>query len=332
MALSPSTALVTQRPDLDQSFMEFPLASMTEGFIAREAAPVIDVAKQAGNVGRIPVAQLLQTPEINRAPRSDYKRGQFTFTTDTYSTTERGYEEVVDEQEVEMYGSYMAVEMMTALRARRIVLQDYELEVAAALFNTTTFASGQSLSGAGAHQWDSRANATPRDDVTAAKNQVFKNSGFWPNTAIMSAQLFNHLVVTDDLTNLIKYSGKDDPKARNITKAAVAEALNLDRILIAGQAQNTADEGQSATIASIWDPTMCLICRTVEPDNEDYREVCVARTFHWAAAGSTIDGTTESYPDPRVRGEVIRVRTQRQVKVLYVEAGYLLTTLASAGG
>lgn len=329
--LSPSQQLVTQRPDLDQSFMEFPLASMLEGFIAREAAPVIDVARQAGNVGRIPVAQLLQTPDLGRAPRSGYRRGTYTFQPETYATYERGYEEVVDETEVEMYGNYFAVEMMTALRARRIVLQDYEIDVAGALFNTTTF-TGATLTEAPANMWSARSTATPRDDVTFARNKVFTNSGVWPNAMILSEQLFNHLIMTDDLTNLIKYSGKDDPKARAITKAAVAEALNLDRILVAGQAKNTADEGQTASISSVWDPTMALVCRLCEADNEDYREVTVSRTFHWGGAGSTIDGTSESYPDPEVNGEVIRVRTQRQVSLRYVEVGFLLTGLAPAGG
>lgn len=329
--LSPSQNLVTQRPDLDQSFEEFDMAMMLEGFIAKEAAPPIYVDKQAGNIGRIPLAQLLQTPEITRAPRANYKRGSWTFEPETYATYERGYEELVDDVEVEIYGSYMAVEAMTALRARRIVLQDYEIDAANTLFNTATF-TGSSLTVAAANMWSARASATPRDDVTNARNQVFKNSGVWPNTVIMSRQLFNHLVNTDDITNLIKYSGRDPMKARQVTEAAIAEAFNVDRVLVAGQAKNTADEGQTAAIASLWDPTMALVCKLCPAESQDYREVTVARTFAWGGDGATIDGTSESYPDFAARGEVIRVRTWRQVSLRYAEVGFLITGLAPAGG
>lgn len=329
--LSPSATLVTQRPDLDQSFMEYELSGMLDGFIAKRAAPPIYVEKQAGNLGRIPVAQLLQTPELSRAPRSNYKRGNWTFLPETYSCYERGYEELVDDVEVEIYGSYMAVEAMTALRAKRIVLQDYEIDAASTLFNTGSF-TGASLTVAATNQWSSRTTATPRDDVTNARNQVFKNSGMWPNAIIMSRQVFNHLVNTDDITNLIKYSGRDPMKAREVTEAAIAEALNVDEVIVAGQAQNTADENQTAAISSIWNPTMALVCRVCPAESQDYREPTVARTFAWGGDGATIEGTTESYPDFAARGEVVRVRTWRQVSLRYPELGFLLTNLAPAGG
>lgn len=329
--LSPSSQLVTQRPDLDQSFLEYELEGMLEGFIAKRAAPPIYLNKQAGNLGRIPLAQLLQRPEISRAPRANYKRGSWTFLPEVYGTYERGYEELVDGVEVEIYGSYMSVEAMTALRAKRIVRQDYEIDCASTMFNTGTF-TGASLTAAATNQWSSRATATPRDDVTNARNQVFKNSGMWPNAIILSRQLFNHLVNTDDLTTLIKYSGHDDPKARKFTEAAVAEALNVDELIIAGQAENTADEGQTATISSIWDPTMALVCKLCPEEDQDYRTPTLTRTFGWDGDGATIDGTSESYPDFAARGEVIRVRTWRQVSLRYVELGFLLTNLAPAGG
>lgn len=328
--LSPSSNLVTQRPDLDQSFMEYALSGMLEGFVAKRCAPPIYVDKQAGNLGRISIDQLLMTPNIERAQRAGYKRGSWTFKPETYATYERGYEEVVDEVEVEIYGGYMAVEAMTMLRAKRIVLQDYEIDVASTIFNTSSFTGNQTF--APSAMWSARATATPRDDITTARNNVFKASGMWPNALIISEQLFNHLLMTDDITTLIKYSGKDDPKARKITRAALAEALNLDEIIVAGQAQNTADQGQTAALSSIWNPTMAMVCVLCPEESQDYREPSLTRTFAWGGDGASIDGTTESYPDYVVRGEVVRVRTWRQVSLRDANFGCLLTGLAPSGG
>ena len=320
---SPSAQLVTLRPDLSQSFMQFDMALAREGFIALDVCPVIDVKEQSGNYGIIPVEQLLQTPDTKRAPRSGYKRGNVTFKPSTYNTIEYGWEEPVDENEVKMYGNYFNVELMNALRAYRFIIQGLEIDVAATFFNTTTFTGA--LTGAAATHWSTRATATPRDDIETACQAVFSNSGMWPNVAIMSRSLFRQCIRTDDITGLIKYSGLSDPRPENITPQALAQALNLERIIVAGQAKNTADEGQAASLSSIWDKTMCFVGRIADPDSEDFREPTVARIFHWAEDGSSIGGTAESYPDPKIRAEIIRVRQQRQVQLLYANAGYLIT-------
>src|SRR5579884_4534295 len=132
--LSPSATLVTERPDLDQSFEEYSTAEMLEGFIAKQAAPPIYPDKQSGNLGRITLASLLQNPEIKRAPRANYRRGTWTFEPETYQCYERGYEEAVDDAEIEFYGSYMAVEALTAVRCKAIVRRDYELDAASTIF------------------------------------------------------------------------------------------------------------------------------------------------------------------------------------------------------
>lgn len=320
---SPSASLVTLRPDLSQAFMQFDLMMGRQGFIAQEVAPVIDVAEPFGNFGIIPVGQLLQNPQTERSVRSAYQRGAFTFQPSTYQTVEHGWEEPVDEREAKMYGSYFNVELMCALRAYRFILQGFEQEAAGVYFNTGTFTGA--MTGAAAHLWSARTTATPRDDVETACQAVFANSGMWPNGIIMSRSLFRECIRTDDVTGLIKYSGLQDPRMSEISAAALAQVFNVERIYVANQAQNTADEGQTASLSSIWDKTMCFVGVFADPNSEDFREPCVARTFHYAEDGSSIDVTMESYPDYRVRAEIIRARQQRQVKLLYPQAGYLIT-------
>ena len=56
---SPTSSLATQRPDLSASLEEFDAAMDRQGFIGQRVLPIFDVAVQAGNMGRIPIEQLL---------------------------------------------------------------------------------------------------------------------------------------------------------------------------------------------------------------------------------------------------------------------------------
>lgn len=323
---SPFSALVTLRPDLAQSFMAFDLAMSQRGFIAQRVMPVIDVVKASGNFGRIPIEQLLQHPDTERAPGSGYSRGRFTFKPDTYATIEHGREEPVDDNEAEMYVSYFDAEQISGLRAFDAVLRGMELRVAAVLQNTATFTGA--MTGAAASKYTSAfwASNTPIQDFETGIQAVWGNSGLWPNAAVMSRKTFRNLRQSQEIIDRIKYSGIVDPRAGKITAEALAQVFDIEEIIIAGEPQNTADDGQSASVSSIWADDKILIARVAR--SADPREPCVGRIFNYDADGGSVGGTVEAYRDETVRSEIIRVRNQTDEHLLYAQAGYLLTGCA----
>lgn len=319
---SPSAQLSTLRPDLSQSFMQFDMQLAREGFVATEVAPVIDVEEAFGNVGIIPVDQLLQSPDTTRGVRGNYNRTNFTFKPDTYQTQEHGLEEPVDEKEAIMYRNYFRAEVLAAMRLYRFLKQDLEVQVAAMFNSETNFTQH----GAATAKFNVYATATPLADFEAQIQAVYANSGMWPNAAVIPRQAFRHMIKTEEVTSLVKFSGLQDPKAGRITTAAIAEALNIEKVIVPGQAKNTADEGQAFAPASIWDKTKCWVGRICDPNSEDYREVTAARIVHWGGDGSSMDVTMESYPEMQTRAEVIRGRQQYQVKLMYAAVGAILDT------
>jgi hypothetical protein len=52
---SPTSALSTQRPDLAASFEEYDLEASRAGFVGNQIFPTMEVNKQAGSFGRIPI-------------------------------------------------------------------------------------------------------------------------------------------------------------------------------------------------------------------------------------------------------------------------------------
>ncbi len=322
---SPSQSLATLRPDLSDSVMEFDLEMNENGFIADEVCPVLDVAQSSGNFGKIPIEQLLQSPDVHRAPGSGYNRSKFTFKPDTYATQEYGFEEPVDDAEAAMYKNYFIAETISAARARSALLIGREQRVATLIQDTAAFTGAKT--GAAAFVWSNHASATPIDDVETAVLAVWANCGMWPTSIVLTRKAFRHLRNCAQIVDRLKYNGLTDVKAENITAQVLAQVFDLRELIVANAAKNTAAEGQTAAISSVWTDTMATVCRI--DHSSDVRRPTVARTFHWGEDGSTIGGTMEEYRDEKVRGNVIRNRHQTHEKLMYAAAGYLITGVLS---
>lgn len=307
--------------------LEFDLAMGREGFIANRVLPVFESMTQSGPFGKIPIEQLLMARDTARAPGGGYPRSKFTFTKDTFACEEHGAEEPVDDRQARMYANYFTIEEVCAARALDIVLRNAEIRVATAIFNATTW-TGSTLTTAPTNEWDDATNAVPRTDVKAAMKRVWDNSGLRANVLIVNHNVFENLKDCAQIIDRLKYAGFTDPRPGAINEAAIAQALGIERVIVAGSPKNTATEGQSVSLASIWSDEYAMVCKIATRPN-DIREPCIGRTIHWGADGSTIGGTVESYRDEPVRADMIRVRHDVDEKVLYTEAGHLLSNITT---
>ena len=319
----PSSTLSTLRPDLAASFEAFDLEAEKAGYIARKVMPTVDVASQAGNFGKIPLAQLLQQRNTTRSNGSGYARGNFTFDPASYSCEEHGAEEPVDDREAKMYAEYFDAELIATRRAYNSVLRNAEKRVADAIFNTTTWTGSSLTTDVSSTPWATVSTAVPLTNVEAAVQKVYDNSGLWCNALVINKKVFRNLRNTTQVTDRIASSGAGNRNlASDVSIQMLAEAFALDYIIVAGGSQNTAIEGQTASVGQIWSSTYAMVCRVAV--GSDFRDPCIGRTFHWSGDGSSIDGTIETYRDETVRSNIVRVRHDVDEIVLYPQAGHLL--------
>lgn len=324
---SPSTSLATLRPDLADTFMEFDLAADQAGYIGHRVFPVVDVQSQAGVFGKIPIEQLLQNSDTKRAPGSGYSRGNFTFQSASYACQEHGHEEVVDDREAKMYAEYFDAEVISSARAFNAVLRNAEKRIADAVFNTTTW-TGASLTTGITHEWDDAVNAVPITDVEAAVQKIYDNSGLWANALVINRKVFRNLRLCDQVRDRISSNGAGSSELQSeITVQQIAQAFDLQYVLVAGGTQNTANEGQAASLSPLWSGEYAMVCKIAT--SADFKEPCIGRTFHWSEDGSSVGGTVESYREESVRGEVVRVRHDVDEIVLYPQAGHLLSNITT---
>jgi hypothetical protein len=321
--MQPSSAI--QRPDLGLALEEFDLEASRAGFIGAKVAPVIDVALATANFSRVKIEQLLEpSPNTARAPGAGYSRGQSTFTQDNYVTTENGWEEPVDDEEQAIYAYTIDAELISAKRARDIIARNYEVRVKTLVINTTTW-TGSSLTTGVSTPWTTHATATPIDDVLGASKKVYLNFGIVPNSVILTWQDFRDVRECAQIVDRIKYSGRDDPK--NITTQMLAEVWDVSQVLVGNAVYNSANSGQSASLAAIWPKGSVMVAKVATSD--DLREPALARTFNFTGTGGTPEGVVEEYREEKRRSSIIRVRHRTGEKVINKECGHLLTGVSS---
>lgn len=323
---SPSESLATLRPELTGSFEEFSLSMNMAGFVGLQALAPIEVAKASGIFGVVPVQELLKDRNLLRAPGGGYSRGDWDFENHSFTCLEYGAEEPVDDNEATMYADFFDAEQVSAMRAQHDVMYAMEKRIADAVFNSTTW-TGAALTTNVGTEWSTVATADPVADVTAAKKKVFEGSGLKANALIFNWTVFLNLQQNTDIIDRIKYSGLDDPKTSGITINALASVFDVNYVLVAGGAKNTAKEGQAASLAHIWSNEYCMVAKIAT--GPDVREPCIGRTFHYAEDGSTVRGTMESYRAEEKRSDMIRCRHQVDEVIIYPAAGHLLGNITA---
>ena len=328
MAL-PSTAIT--RIELSATFSEFDLAASRRKFIGPRVLRPRPVAIQAADIGKIPLEALLQDKETARAAGAGYKGGDFEFAKFSYSTTEHGWKEPLDDRTLKIFRDILDAENIHAQRAVDFVLRRYERAVAAAVYDTAVW-TGAALTTTLTNEWDDATNATPINDIEAAKRKVRDGSGLEANALICNSDQAWNAAHCDQVIDLIKYAGFDDPK--NVTAEALAAILGLDFILVAGGLRNTAKLGQTAVLGKIWSDEYAMVARVAVTD--DPQEPCIGRTFFWTGDGPTAPGTAEElaviveeYRNEDVRGSVVRARNDRDIVIMYAEAGHLLSNVTT---
>lgn len=325
---APSTNVFEVREDLGMRVDEFDLEMNRRGFIAHRVLPILTRTKPEGKFPKVPLEEMLQNQETTRAADGSYRRSRMEFKDDSYSTDEHGLEALLDDRTIARYDDLIDAEMYEGRRIEHSLLLSYEKEAAALLFNTTTFA-GRTASVT--TEWSNRGSSTPGADIDARKETIKLAFGKRPNALVISYKVFENLINNDSLINRLKYQGFQDARPGEINAQALAVSLNLAEVVVADSVYNTKQPGVDAVLGDIWDDEYALLCCVARTN--DPTEPCLGRTFMWDREGrrdgSAMGVIAETYYESARRGGVLRRRTDWGLKMLFPEAGYLLSNITA---
>lgn len=339
---APSSAI--NRFDLSISFGEFNLLSNQKKFIGLKALPPVSVEQEAANFAKVQIASYLtKIEDTERAPRGTYSRDDYDWTTDSYKVQEHGVEELSDDATIEMYGDILRVEQIAIIRAVNRILSRLEYDIAAAVFNASTW-TGSSLTTTVGTPWTTKATADPIANIDAAHDKVSSGCGEDANTLICTKKGFRSIIRSDRVEGVLKYNAAEVLVALNegldanvwAKASGLCQLLQVDQVLIGRGFKNTADRGQTASLSRMWDDTMAMLC-VVHDDglNGDLENPMpqIGRTIFSVKNNEPMPGSDDAglgslifdeYREEQRRGSVFRPRNKRQVKILQAAAGHLL--------
>ena len=322
-------AVAEEMPDLDQ-------------FVSHRVFPIFETAISTG-----PLPKFLRRNRVERLYKPKY--GEFptsALTVDiaaTFDCKEAGFDELLDQKDKEILGGSRgedSARYWAALKSAQMVLLARDNALALNLMTTTTFGAGYNAAAVGT--WGGGTDK-PINDVSNAVESSRKRCGKRPNRLLISGtgwvKLLQSAQIQTNFKQLLAYTSADGTNFYQQTRA-MAMALGLGEdgdVIIGGSVKNTADDGQTAALSSVWDDTKALVFYAAQPT--DLISPGLGRTFIWGQGYNGYyaqPGIGQNY-DP-LRGLVIenvfdvvknieRMRAREYVDMLLCnkEAGYLIT-------
>lgn len=257
----------TQYPaQVDKFLTNVSIKYTSDLFIADKLFPRLNVQQDSGLLGNYGFNHL-------RMVDTDYYQvgGQTPFPRVTsnlidsqvYTLKKYGASDVITEEDRANFdapfgGSQVEVDRTQDLTHQMLILR--ERIVAAPLTSTAIITKNTTL--VGPTQYNNYTTSDPIGDFRVAREQVRANTGRWPNTAVMSADVFNflkhHPAILDNQRYVI-----DTTKGASIQ--ALANVMEVETLLIGHEFFNAAPEGQPDDLQPIWSKDIVFYYRPTSP-------------------------------------------------------------------
>ena len=319
-----ATNAAVYRPDLGMAVFEY-LEGATMGYIGLEIMPIFRTPKQSASYPVIPKEALLNIPDVSRAPRGNYNRGDWVYERGKFSTVEKGWEEPVDDSErslFDMEAPGMA-DFIATKRALNHILRNQEKRIADKIFNAVTFSANDVTT-----EWDTSATATPITDVRDGISAFRLKCGMLPDALVIAYETFQDLKNCAQVVDRLKYTfpGID---LNRMSSDQLAAVFNVPRVLVGGSVYNSAKKNKTASIADVWSSEYAALVKI--GSGEDLSEPCLGRTFLWTEDSPT-NPIVEEYRDEGARSDIYRVRHHVDEAYMrsYNDSGTVVSDIAAA--
>lgn len=246
-------------------------------FIADQVFPQIGVPSKSDSYFTYDKAYWQRSQAQRRAPSTESAGGGYTIGTDDYNADVFAFHKDIDDQIRENADSPIALDREATIFVTRQLLLQKEVAWASSFFTTSVWDTDLlGVSGApagGQFQQFNEAASDPIGVVSTARIAVKRETGFTPNTLVVSEEVHETLKNHPDIVERVKYTS-----AAAITQAIIANLFEVDRYIVAGAVQETATEGATSSMAFVSGKNM-LLCYT--PPSPGIMTPAAGYTFQW---------------------------------------------------
>lgn len=318
-----NNSVATYRPDIQAFLMQ---AEDVEGaFIAQDIFPVYNVAKRTGQYPRIKISEgsLMRKDESTRNATGTYNELTRKHSWDNYKLTDRGLKVRIDDDKADEMSDFFDLEVTESRLLKRSLLYGHESRAAETLMDTGVFAYEDKKVAY------TEANLGtidfPYDMMLAIKRM--KNRGSAPNTVVLSDTLWN-LIRRSTLLNNYIFGATNNIKrlikAKDIGEAFSEEAGSTITVKVASASLDTSNRAKDTpSFSPIWGNSHIWVGKV---GSGDLQSGGMGRALSWTKAIKSGLFETESWRDEDRRGDMIRIRSYSDFKVLDETAGQLIVT------
>ncbi len=282
-----------------------------QAFAGQRILPVLSSSVRKGKYVLVKSNQFDNDISKPRAAGSNFASTTGEYEAATFECVEYGVENSLDDIDIAEAETDAQLDI-TSVAAQQLandLAVGHEIRVANALsgasFNSTAATAAMSVT----------ATATPIADVNNAVMRLNANGIFSGINLIMEASLYQEMLQTDDMRNLINGSG-----TVAWAEDQVSRVLGVDGVVVCNSRYNSAKKGATASRSSIW-PTSSYYVASIA--GGPLSNGGIGRTMAYTARGGVY--TAETYRTEQPPANVVRVRMHTDEIISNAAAGETIT-------
>lgn len=265
---------------IDQPLTNIAVAYMQSesNFIASRVFPVVPVLKQTDKFWKYTKGDWFRVDAKERAPGTESAGGGFELTTDDYLCKRYGMHKDVDDDTRANADQPINVDRDATEYVTRQLMLKREKLWAAKYFTTAVWGSPDFVP---TTLWDS-TGSDPVGDIDTQGDAIEQLTGYRPNVLVVGPAVHTVLKNHADVLDRIKYTQRGI-----VTEELLAAIFGVEKYLVARAVENTAAEGQNATMARMFGKHCLLAYAAPTPG---IMQPSAGYTFAWTGllgAGAT---------------------------------------------
>ena len=219
------------------------------GFIAEQILPMVAVRETTGLVPAYGTSHLRLVNTVHVGVGKYARVDTQVLSSSTYEIIDHGLVEVLtDNVRRNTPTPFDAeIDITTALTSMQHLGKEKAL--ADLLFSTATVTQNTTLTGNNRYNNRSHADSTPIEDRDVAFAAVEDAEGVTPNVAVMNRKTARALRTHQQLLDSL---GFKSARPNGLSMTELANALDVDRVLIGDAKYESAAEGQTSSLANVW--------------------------------------------------------------------------------
>lgn len=308
---------------IDAALSEVALGYRPDGFIADMVFPIVQVGKQSDLYTIWSRADRLRRNDTKRAPATEAKRIEESVSSDTYFANNYALKSSIPIEDF-ANADPMYLDNLNEGKTELIMdglLIDWEVRLANQVTSGTNVGSYSAVASA----WnDGGAGSDPIGDINTMLDNVQYSTGKRPNRLTFGLKAWQTLRRHVDVRNIIFGVNNGGGYA---SREQVANLFEVDEILVGGAFQNTAGEGLTEQLQSIWGDH---VLAHYTPMSASKDRPAFGYAFRWASAGLP-NFQVERHPyDSKKKAQDVEVGYYQDEKITGAEYGFLLTNVTSS--